>query len=254
MSKPETSVVPAEFAGMEKVLSETHFDDSETVALVSKASAFPAIASEEQALQVAEVAKGLHAVKDRIGLFFNGMAGYFDKLHKTVTGARGVELKKVQKGLDVCSKLLYEWEQEKERQRKAEQARLERIAKEAAEKERIERAQEAFEEGETEEAAAILEEDVMPPAVLSVPKQKSETGFSPRTTYTAQLADANGKPAVQWSFAQLQQMIQLAADGKIAPQYLMPNLKFAEQQAKALKDQFSVPGFRLVRKGGMSRR
>lgn len=216
------------------------FDDAETQALLAEVRALPVIEDDDQAELVASYAKGFYSIQDRIHQVYDGIARMADQLHKQITGDRKRELDKAAAGLDVTKKLLIGWDREKERRRKVEEERLRRQAEEEAEREQLERAQEAMEDGDDDQAEAILEEPPEPPPAIVLPKERPASGLNTRETYIAELVD-------------LMEVAKAVVAGKIPTQYIQANMPFANQQARALKADFRVPGFRVMKKTGIVR-
>lgn len=112
------------------------------------------------------------------------------------------------------------WEDEQERQRKAEEDRLAAEAKAQAEKEALEAAVQAEAEGNQEEAVAILEAPVIVP-VVTIPKQT---------------------PKVAGHTRRVVPKFRINDEAKLPRQFLMPDEKKIGGVIRALKAAHNIPG------------
>lgn len=107
-----------------------------------------------------EFAKGLKDLKKKVTDYFAPLKDAAHKAHKSVTQREKEELEPIEDADTVVRKAMTDYLNEQECIRKEEQARLEREAREAAEKERqklLDQAVKAEEKGKDEKAEALFE-------------------------------------------------------------------------------------------------
>lgn len=117
----------------------------------------------------------------------------------------------------------------------AEAERQARIAAEArAEEERLAAAVEVVEQGGSEaEAQAVYEMPVAIPLVRPVQAQPKVAGLSMPTIYGAEVVD-------------IKALCRSIAEGHTPPHYVSPNMTAINQQARAMRESFNVPGCRVT--------
>lgn len=114
------------------------------------------------------------------------------------------------------------------------QAELDRIAREAAETERLEAAASLEAEGKVEEAEAALEPEAIEQAV-----QQRQTFVSSAPPKVAGVATTKN-----WRF-------RITNEDQIPREYMMPNEKAIGQHARSLKEKASIPGVHIYSEDGV---
>lgn len=120
------------------------------------------------------------------------------------------------------------YQNEQERIRAAEEARL----RDLAEQERLkllERAKKAAEKGKEEKAADLEEQAETLPVPIVTSAQPKVEGISTRVTWHAEVLDKD-------------MLIKAVAEGKVPSIVLEPNMTILNQQARALKEALNYPG------------
>jgi hypothetical protein len=153
---------------------------------------------------------------------------------KKAVARRDGHISPLQEGRDVLKAALFKYQQdEKERQRKEQEA-LDLKAKKEAEDRILQEAMHAEEMGHKEEAEAILEEPInVAPAIapVNIPKVKGFTG--PRDNYSAQVTD-------------IAALLKAIANGSVPMAAIEPNHVFLNGQARQLKKEMKYPGVRVL--------
>lgn len=123
------------------------------------------------------------------------------------------------------------YQEKQEKERKAEEARLQEIARKKEDKLR-DRAQIAADSGK-EEKAQMLEEqaDSVPVPVVHYTSPTAK-GISSRKTYYAEVTDSDA-------------LLKAVMDGTVPRTALTINMKFLNGQAKALKKELNYPGVKV---------
>ncbi len=134
--------------------------------------------------------------------------------------------------------------QEAERKRREAEAEAERLRlveerKRLAEQERIRREAQSEEQAEHEIKAlnkiVAMGKPKKAPAVPTVPDKPKAYGTSMRTYYSVEVYDFDA-------------LVQAVADGKTSKGFLQPNYKALDAAARTMKDVFSCPGVKLIKK------
>jgi len=125
------------------------------------------------------------------------------------------------------------YQQDQERIRREEEARVQKAQKE--EQERLAReAEEAEKAGDTVTANAIIEQAAaMPAAIVPSAPLPSVRGVTKRVTWGAELVS-------------LKELCRAVADGRVPEVAVQANMTFLRQQAVSLKEAFSIPGAKAV--------
>ncbi len=123
------------------------------------------------------------------------------------------------------------WDDEQERIRKAEQARLEAEARQQEEARRLEEAQLLADCGEAAMADALLDEPIQTPAIAIAPTTPKVSGIAYRETWSAEVVD-------------LVALIKYCAANPAFAALLLPAMPALNAQARSLKGQLRIPGVR----------
>lgn len=124
---------------------------------------------------------------------------------------------------------LGKWDEEQRRLRRIEDEKRVAEAKRQAEEAQLKAAEEAQKAGNHAKAEAILNKPVVAPAI-STPKPEGPQGVSFRENWKID------------SLVNMSLLVAAANSGKVPIEALMPNEKFLNQMAKALKDKLNYPG------------
>ena len=132
------------------------------------------------------------------------------------------------------------FQQQQEKERREQQAKLEEEARK--EREKLEaRAAKAAEKGKEEKAAELMAQAAtiaMPVLETRVP---SVTGISTRSTWKAEVVSKS-------------ELIKAVAAGAVPQAALIPDTAFLNQQARSLKSELNYPGVKVVEVPGIASR
>lgn len=170
--------------------------------------------------EAGELLVTIKKVKKTIEEYFKPLKEAAHKSWKQLCDRENQETAKLTPALDHLNKQMTVWNIEQDRLRKAEEERLRQEAFKREEDDRLAAALQAEQEGNKEEAIAILEEPVFVPSPIvesSVPKISGQTMT---TTWKWRLKDINLVPR----------------------QYLTTNDIAINQVVRALKDKSNIPG------------
>lgn len=136
---------------------------------------------------------------------------------------------------------LIEYEEEQERKRRLAEAEAEERRRK--EQERLEaRAEKAEAAGHVEKADALREQAATAVVAAPVPAAPVKAaGISTRKVYSAECVD-------------IKALAKAVVDGVVAPNAIQADQKFLNQMATALKDNFSMPGCKLIVSTSMAAR
>lgn len=125
------------------------------------------------------------------------------------------------------------FDQEQERIRREEEARLRKIQQE--EQERLAKeAEEAEQSGDHAAAEAIIQQAAdLPPAVVHMPEAPKVAGVKKQTRWSAELVD-------------IKALCAAVASGQVPAIAVEANMKFLNQQAVSLHEAFNIPGAKAV--------
>lgn len=134
---------------------------------------------------------------------------------------------------------LLAYQDEQERIRRAEEARIRELQRQ--EQERLAReAEEAERAGRKEEAEAIIQQAAeMPAAIVPPAPAPRVAGVATRTTWGAEVTD-------------IKALCAAVAAGTVPPVAVQANMTFLRQQAVSLKEAFAIPGVKAVATKGMA--
>lgn len=176
--------------------------------------------------------KDIHQAKNRVRTEMDPIISDANQVHKKLTSLRKRLLAPLELAGEIIKGKLDVYETE---QRRIAEAATKKAEEEALEKEEERRLQEAFEkveEGDDDEAAAILDEPVEAPVIKVEPKIAKVEGMSQRVSYKADVTD---KKALICYVATHPQWSNL----------LDPNMAALNGLARSQKDEFSLPGVQV---------
>ena len=182
-----------------------------------------------------ETWKSLTALEKKIKAYWEDDVTTALKLHRSLVAKRDAMLIPVGEQKNSLRIGMKTFEDEQERIRRAEQARLEEEARKAAEEAALAQAVALEMNGHKAAAEAVIAAPVVATAVY-VPKT-TPTGFgnATRRTWGAEVTD-------------LMALVQAVAAGNVPIQAIEANTVFLGQQARALKSALQYPGVRAVEK------
>lgn len=128
---------------------------------------------------------------------------------------------------------LVEWDQAQERERRAEQARIQEALRRQDEEQRLNDAIALEAAGETAEAEALIEMPIAPVAVAVAPTTPKVSGIAYRETWSAKVTDLSALARY------------VAANPQFA-NLLSANMPALNAQARSLKGALSIPGVEAV--------
>jgi hypothetical protein len=133
-------------------------------------------------------------------------------------------------------RLMSDYDARQEQLRKEEEARLTEIARKEAEERALIDAIEAENNGDHDEAAAILDDPVyVPPTIIPKATPRLAGGPVYREVWSAQVTD-------------IKALCRAVADGKVSPECVVGNMTVLNKMATALKKTMSIPGVMAVSK------
>ena len=184
-------------------------------------------------LMAGETWKSLTALEKKIKVYWEEDVSSALKLHRSLVAKRDAMLIPVGEQKNSLRLGMKTFEDEQERIRRAEQARLEEEARKAAEEAALAQAVALEMNGHKAAAEAVIAAPVVAPAVY-VPKT-TPTGFgnATRRTWGAEVTD-------------LLALVKAVAAGIVPLQAIDANSVFLNQQARALKSALSYPGVKSV--------
>jgi hypothetical protein len=189
----------------------------------------------ESYMMAGETWKSLTALEKKIKAYWDEDVSSALKLHRSLVAKRDAMLIPVGEQKNSLRLGMKTFEDEQERIRRAEQARLEEEARKAAEEAALAQAVALEQNGHKAAAEAVIAAPVVAPAVY-VPKA-TPTGFgnATRRTWGAEVTD-------------LMALVKAVAAGTVPIQAIEANTVFLGQQARALKSALHYPGVRAVEK------
>lgn len=155
--------------------------------------------------------------------------------HKAITEAEKKLLTPLQSARSLISGKCDTYEREQRRLAQAEQARLEREAREREEQKRLEDSVLAQEAGEADEAQAILESPVIVPAVHVAPAVAEVEGVGTQTRWSAEVTN-------------LHELIVFVAAHPEWVSLLEPSMPSLNRLAVTQRQNMNIPGVRAVPK------
>lgn len=215
---------------------ETKADELNKEILPELSVAAEIVVRDAESYQMAgETWKSLTALEKKIKAYWEEDVSSALKLHRSLVAKRDAMLIPVGEQKNNLRLGMKSFEDEQERIRRAEQARLEEEARKAAEEAALAQAVALERNGHKVAAEAIIAAPVVAPAVY-VPKT-TPTGFgnATRRVWCAEVTD-------------LMALVKAVASGIVPLQAIEANSVFLNQQARALKSALNYPGVRSVEK------
>ena len=215
---------------------ETKADELNREILPELSVAAEIVVRDAESYQMAgETWKSLTALEKKIKAYWEDDVSSALKLHRSLVAKRDAMLIPVGEQKNTLRLGMKSFEDEQERIRRAEQARLEEEARKAAEEAALAQAVALEQNGHKAAAEAVIAAPVVAPAVY-VPKT-TPTGFgnATRRVWGAEVTD-------------LMALVKAVAAGTVPIQAIEENTVFLNQQARALKSALQYPGVRAVEK------
>ena len=156
------------------------------------------------------------------------------KAHKEAVSAEKKLLDPLQQAETIIKRAISDWDAKQERIRIEEQRKLEAAQRKADEDARLALAQEAEENGATEETVdEILETQVVAPAVVAAPTYQRTSGISTTKRWRAEVVD-------------IKALCRAIGEGNMPTNIVQANMTVLNSLARALKESFKVPGCKAV--------
>ncbi len=182
-----------------------------------------------------ETWKSLTALEKKIKAYWEDDVTTALKLHRSLVAKRDAMLIPVGEQKNSLRLGMKTFEDEQERIRRAEQARLEEEARKAAEEAALAQAVALEMNGHKAAAEAVIAAPVVAPAVYVQKTTPTGFGNATRRTWGAEVTD-------------LMALVKAVAAGIVPIQAIEANTVFLGQQARALKSALQYPGVRAVEK------
>lgn len=190
--------------------------------------------SPETYVAAAEALKAAKALQREIKEFFDPLKKAAKEAHHKLCESEKEKLAPLDAAIADIGKKLTAYDQEQERLRREEEARLRELAAKREEEARLMEAIELEAMGETAEANRIIDEPP-PPTIVRVEKATPQvSGVSFRASYRAEVTD-------------LRALVRAVADGKVPLLAIVPSETFLNQQARAMKETLDYPGVAVIR-------
>ena len=206
---------------------------SEYSAVVVASQKLTAIVTAEDAEEATKYGRLLQVAAKETEAFFKGVKSTIDDIKKPVLQAEKDDSGPYNSEKNRLGGLLTAYQAAERRKREEE----ERIAREAAakqaEEEALQRAIELAAAGEEEAADAVLEEPIIAAPVVIPASAPKPTGSVARKNYDIEVTD-------------LKALVAAVAAGKLPLLCISANESFIRNQAKAMKEAFSMEGVKLV--------
>ena len=194
----------------------------EVTEVVNTAPSFVQIENIAQAEQVSAYLKTIRATRKKIDEFFACMRDNAHKAWKEII-ARQDELDARPAELEaVCKRLLQVWQTKEHDRIRAEQARLDEEARQAA-------IATAISDGDAIQAKAIEDGKVAVISAKVVAPPQKIAGVTTRDLWQAEVVD-------------FMALVKAVAAGKASPEYLMPNMNTINAVARSTKGKITIQG------------
>lgn len=215
---------------------ETKADELNREILPELSVAAEIVVRDAESYQMAgETWKSLTALEKKIKVYWEEDVSSALKLHRSLVAKRDAMLIPVGEQKNFLRLGMKTFEDEQERIRRAEQARLEEEARKAAEEAALAQAVALEQNGHKSAAEAVIATPVVAPAVYVPKTTPAGFGNATRRTWGAEVTD-------------IMALVKAVADGKVPVQAIEANTVFLNQQARALKAALQYPGVRAVEK------
>lgn len=219
---------------LEKI--ETKADELNKEILPELSVAAEIVVRDAESYQMAgETWKSLTALEKKIKLYWEDDVSSALKLHRSLVAKRDAMLVPVGEQKNTLRIGMKSFEDEQERIRRAEQARLEEEARKAAEEAALAQAVALEANGHKAAAEAVIAAPVVAPAVYVQKTTPTGFGNATRRTWSAEVTD-------------LMALVKAVAAGQVPVQALDANTVFLNGQARMLKAALAYPGVRAVEK------
>jgi hypothetical protein len=183
--------------------------------------------------------KGIKAFQKKVAEFFDPLKRKASESHKALCDAERKALQPVAEDETAIKRALLAYDQEQERIRRIEEARLREVARQEEERRRLDEAaaleREAAATGDAElmeEAIALIAAPVEAPVVHLERSTPKVAGIVTREVWKGEVTD-------------LLKLVKAAAENPQLLNLLIPNNTAVQQMAKALKGALNVPGIRV---------
>jgi hypothetical protein len=201
-----------------------------TIVLASKK--LTVVETTEQAETATQYGRLLQTAAKETETFFKGVKSQIDDIKKPVLQAEKDDTGPYNTEKTRLGGLLTAYQAVERRKREEEERLAREVAQKQAEEDALQRALELAAAGESEAADAVLEEEVIAAPVVIQAAAPKPTGSVARKTYSAEVVD-------------LKALVAAVAAGTVPLMAILPNESFIGNQARAMKEAFSMPGVKL---------
>ena len=215
--------------------------DSQALALREQIAAIAPITSDAELQIVGSVFKDATANIKNLEEHMDGPIKDAHAKHKRLTELRNkltAPFKQIK--ADADSKLTT-YRREQQAKAAEEQRKADEEARKRAEDARLAEAEALALSGKREQAEAVLDAPIMPEPVAPPPPIATVEGVSSRRTYSAEVVD-------------MRKLCAAIAEGKAQVEFVTANQTVINSMARALKNNFCVPGIKVVMKESTSAR
>lgn len=200
--------------------------------VVLAAKKLETIESTEQAEEATQYGRLLQTATKETEAFFKKVKSQIDDIKKPVLAAEKEDVGPYNTEKSRLGTLLTGYQAEQRRIREEEERKAREEAQKQAEEEALQRALELAAAGEGEAADAVLEEEVVAAPVIIQAVAPKPTGSVGRKNYSAEVFD-------------LKALVAAVAAGTVPLMAIVANESFIGNQARAMKEAFSMPGVKL---------
>ena len=201
-----------------------------TIVLASKE--LTVVETTEQAETATQYGRLLQTAAKETEAFFKTVKSQIDDIKKPVLQAEKDDTGPYNTEKTRLGGLLTAYQAVERRKREEEERLAREAALKQAEEDALQRALELAAAGESEAADAVLEEEVIAAPVVIQAAAPKPTGSVARKTYIAEVTD-------------LKALVAAVAAGTVPLMAILPNESFIGNQARAMKEAFSMPGVKL---------
>lgn len=213
---------------------ETKADELNKEILPELSVAAEIVVRDAESYQMAgETWKSLTALEKKIKAYWEEDVSAALKLHRSLVAKRDAMLIPVGEQKNTLRLGMKSYEDEQERIRRAEQARLEEEARKAAEEAALAQAVALEQNGHKSAAEAVIATPVVAPAVYVPKTTPAGFGNATRRTWGAEVTD-------------IMALVKAVAAGTVPIQAIEANSVFLNQQARALKSALQYPGVKSI--------
>ena len=206
---------------------------NEYSAVVVASQKLTAIVTAEDAEEATKYGRLLQVAVKETEAFFKGVKSTIDDIKKPVLQAEKDDSNPYNAEKNRLGGLLTAYQAAERRKREEEERIAREVAEKQAQEEALQRAIELAAAGEDEAADAVLEEPVIAAPVVIPASAPKPTGSVARKNYDIEITD-------------LKALVAAVAAGTMPSLCLVANESFIRNQAKAMKEAFSMPGVKLV--------